>query len=561
MSDAQVPVVQVDYLYPLRVHGPKVLCMVDVSTGFSASTLVSVKGSQNFYAVRSLMAFLEEVGKTNHIILQVDPEPALVEVVRFAAAKMTGQVELRTTPPGSHSSNGSVERFIQAVEAMTRTLLEDLKAQYRLSDEELRGSRLVAWAVRHAGWLRSRFQVRPSGRTAFHELRGKPYAHEVLPFAEVVHVKTGARNVKLKSDRSTGAWVGRSTTEGEHVALTPKGAISSRTVRRVPQQERHDLTVLNAARGVPWNASEISGQTTVLPNLMADSGVFGRPVPTPGCRACQGARGFHHTRGCMRKRAEEQSGQLEVQGDGQEGRDDQQEESQAVVVPREALEDVENTGGAASSGLQGARREAEDEVRGDVKRRMTLTPKKLTPKKAEGDDAMADQTVPRTPPRQEQAGGDEVRRRLVGKQAVKRGAGGADETDPVRRRLMMVQRHVVPEAREIEEKVRQDVNTQGMNLEMLSKMAQKLDLDPEACKGAIERELQSLEKFGVYTEIDMKDVPEDAEVIGTAVVLGSGGTVVKGRPCAQDFADTWREDTYAPTPNGAAIRTLLTLAP
>eukprot|EP00969_Alexandrium_andersonii_P360456 15455381-Alexandrium_andersonii.AAC.1 len=48
---------------------------------------------------------------------------------------------------------------------------------------------LLAWCVRHAAWLLSRFQIKSDGRTPFARVYNKGYKGEIVSFAENVLYK------------------------------------------------------------------------------------------------------------------------------------------------------------------------------------------------------------------------------------------------------------------------------------------------------------------------------------------------------------------------------------
>ena len=43
---------------------------------------------------------------------------------------------------------------------------------------------MVAWMVRHCGWLLTRFQIKATSRTAFCSKMGREYKREIAEFAE-----------------------------------------------------------------------------------------------------------------------------------------------------------------------------------------------------------------------------------------------------------------------------------------------------------------------------------------------------------------------------------------
>ena len=101
-----------------------------------------------------------------------------------------------------------------------------------------------------------------------------------------------------------GIWVGRVSKSDEHLVLTERGAIYSRTVRLHPRGE-HVREIFEKVRGLPWNPSG-----RVEPIVRSDQPPPVQPPTsrqeylrefgkTANCRACEGIRGPHHTKFCQ----------------------------------------------------------------------------------------------------------------------------------------------------------------------------------------------------------------------------------------------------------------------
>ena len=140
----KAPVFQLDYCFP----GPlKVLSVIEVVTGFCACTVVVTKGSSDVHAVRFILAYLEDGGWTGDIVLQADGEPAMQDVICSVAEKWSGgRSEVRSTPRGSSSSNGSVERLHATIQGLIRTYRHQVEKAYDVVLEN--AADLLVWIVR-----------------------------------------------------------------------------------------------------------------------------------------------------------------------------------------------------------------------------------------------------------------------------------------------------------------------------------------------------------------------------------------------------------------------------
>ena len=68
------------------------------------------------------------------------------------------------------------------MEALTRTLMEALRKRIGRAVET--SEPIFAWLARHAGWLITRYRLRPDGRTSYQLLHRENYRGEVLALGE-----------------------------------------------------------------------------------------------------------------------------------------------------------------------------------------------------------------------------------------------------------------------------------------------------------------------------------------------------------------------------------------
>lgn len=348
----EVRIAQLDYFFPGALKG---LAVVDANTGFGASTVVQTKGGSDLYSVSFVDHFMDELG-CGDCVIQTDPEPAAQDLARSVVSRRKHRVEVRTTPRGSHSSNGGVERFIQSVEAVSRTLGAHVSLRYRVALPDCHP--VLVWAIRHAGFLHTRFQVHTSGKTSFEQLKGHKYTSEMLEYGESVLAKKGRQDEnKLRTDWSTGIWVGRAASSNEHLIITPEGLLKCRTVHRRSPSLKYEADLLQQMTAVPWQIGATQrelregaralaqGERTVptASSTAIAEGLSASSVPIPaqaeipetprsgarkraaadsrqvakkakqfkeefgatvGCRGCIGERGMHHTVACKSRRSE-----------------------------------------------------------------------------------------------------------------------------------------------------------------------------------------------------------------------------------------------------------------
>ena len=148
----------------------------------------STQGASDAYAKAFVKGFLDEVGFHGDLLIQTDSEPSIRDFARAVAQQRTARTLLRTTAVGNHQANGGVERWIQSVCGLARTLRADLEGNYGVSVQS--GSVLVPWMIRHAGWLLSRYGQDGERRTPHQKVHRQAYQGEVVNFGETVWVRS-----------------------------------------------------------------------------------------------------------------------------------------------------------------------------------------------------------------------------------------------------------------------------------------------------------------------------------------------------------------------------------
>ena len=109
----------------------------------------------------------------------------------------------------------------------------------------------MAWAIRHAAWLHTRFQVHATGKTSFFPVHLTGYTGAIVQFAECVWARDPtdvAAEYKLDSRWRKGIWLGKVETSDEHIVGLEKTIMKVRVVKRCPEGERWDRPRFQAFR-------------------------------------------------------------------------------------------------------------------------------------------------------------------------------------------------------------------------------------------------------------------------------------------------------------------------
>ena len=91
---------------------------------------------------------------------------------------------IENSPVHSSKSNGIIERAIQTVQGMIRTIRSSIEDKWEV---KIKTSHPIwPWIAEHAAFLLSRFEVGRDGKTAYERVKGKAAKVQGMSFAEGV---------------------------------------------------------------------------------------------------------------------------------------------------------------------------------------------------------------------------------------------------------------------------------------------------------------------------------------------------------------------------------------
>jgi hypothetical protein len=186
-----LPEVHVDFMFMGEEKEGKTLAVLvgrERKTRATVATVVPRKSTGEWVS-RRLMAWLRELGvEFNDIIVKSDNVPALVSMVeawgRLRAVKGGGKMVVEHSPVHSSQSNGVVERGIQAVQGMIRTMRSALEEKWGVKLEVVHP--VWSWMAEYAAFLLTRCEVGKDGKTAYERLKGKKAKVQGMEFGEGV---------------------------------------------------------------------------------------------------------------------------------------------------------------------------------------------------------------------------------------------------------------------------------------------------------------------------------------------------------------------------------------
>ena len=240
----------------------------------------------NSYAVKSLETWLLGLG-WKQFTFQTDQEPTILKFAKILQKKLgSDKMQLRESPRYSSQSLAVGETVNQQIAGRVRTWVSVLSEQYGV---DIRNThRLFPWMVRHVAWSMARLHVNNSRTTPFRIIKGHDFFGELLPFGECVQAKwPNTKDFAKGVPRWVrGVFVGKSENFDEFIVLTPAGANTFRTVRRLPGDQRHKVECLESTAGLPWNTKD--GSSKIQPALVVSKPrVEFVPVVPPAAAAQQ----------------------------------------------------------------------------------------------------------------------------------------------------------------------------------------------------------------------------------------------------------------------------------
>ena len=156
------------------------------------------------YPVKVLAKDLDRLGykKVNG---KSDQEPALLAVCNAVKVLWKGEWIPERAPIGEKASNGEVERAVQTVHGLARTLKEHVEQYARMVLDPK--NPMLAWLVEYCATLHFMYHRGSDGMTPYQRVKGKEWQIQLPPFGESVEFKKRTRH-KLESRWEGGLFSG-----------------------------------------------------------------------------------------------------------------------------------------------------------------------------------------------------------------------------------------------------------------------------------------------------------------------------------------------------------------
>ena len=193
--------------------------------------------------------------------MKSDNEPALTSLFApwstMRAMTIGSRMIIENSPVGSSKSNGSVERAMQSVQGMIRTIRNNIEGRWGVKIDATHSH--WPWTEERAGFQLTRFEVGRDGKTAHERLKGKSAKVQGMAFAEGIlceRKRAGGPLGKLACMWEDGMYLGMKATTAEVIVGNRNGVWLTRIVRRKPAEERWDRGNLLMVVAVPCRKNE-----------------------------------------------------------------------------------------------------------------------------------------------------------------------------------------------------------------------------------------------------------------------------------------------------------------
>ena len=260
----KVPRIAMDYFFMAqegdRAAEYPMIVMIDESTDNRYMRAVGKKGlgenGEMEWLIKDMNDELKSWGYTGgpeeELIFKSDGERSIKAVRDTLSRYHGGKITPEQPPPGESQENGRVEEARKTLRGYIRVFKDMMES--KLGEQIPADAAVLQWLVRWVAMLHSRYRRGTDGKTAYERQRGRKCSLEVIPFGEFVHYRklgTDDRKNKLESAWAEGIWLGHARGSSEALIGAADGVVRARAVKRKPEEERWNASVVLSVQGTP----------------------------------------------------------------------------------------------------------------------------------------------------------------------------------------------------------------------------------------------------------------------------------------------------------------------
>jgi hypothetical protein len=237
----------------------KCLIVCDYTSKAVFATVIGQKGHDDEeYSVNFILEAIKWLGYST-IIVKSDNEPAMLKLVKVAVQRLRVSLE---TVREEHSkeydskAHGGTETRIRSVRMLFRTLRSYLESQIGKKIPIFHP--ILAWLLSYTATLQNIVARGSDGRTPWSTIKGRPFNGRLAAFGEMCRWKLptkgpAARNRgNMEVQNEEGIFLGINWNVNEYLYATAEGIQGSRSLTRVPFEQRWSLEAISAVAATPW---------------------------------------------------------------------------------------------------------------------------------------------------------------------------------------------------------------------------------------------------------------------------------------------------------------------
>ena len=253
-----------DYCFPdgVKGGGPTVLVVRSRVCGSTLALVMPSKGMIEEWMGLRVSRAVDSLGHGSIVLTIKTDGEAPIQSVRDAVIRQRRETHgvgslIEKSARGDHASNGVIEKAVQEVEGLARTLLHFVERKCGRAMDKKSPAR--TWLIEHTGQIISRLKVGKDGKVPYVRVRGKAPSAVMIPCLERVLYRPGTTKMEEKKRTKMdyvykfGIYLGIVPNSNESWIGTPSGVITARSIRRVTEEEKWRMDDIEAVVGLPWD--------------------------------------------------------------------------------------------------------------------------------------------------------------------------------------------------------------------------------------------------------------------------------------------------------------------
>jgi len=254
-QEKAIPDFHIDYWFMRDHRGAELVPVANIKDGKSKTNKAHVvpgKGNAEGVA-KKIVRDIEEMGYNGVISLKGDQENAIMDLIKEIQRLRPQGAIVEEAKNKDSQSNGMIERGIQSVEGIVRTM--KLALEKKIGTMIPCNHPVMTWLVEHGAETLNRYHVGQDGRTAYERLKGKKYRGEMIEFGrKIFHRHPGrVEGGSMEPRWEEGIWLGKRVRSDEHIVACTSGKVmKARSIAMKPLSESWDAAAVMAVKATPW---------------------------------------------------------------------------------------------------------------------------------------------------------------------------------------------------------------------------------------------------------------------------------------------------------------------